>query len=80
MVAGWNTQPSRIGGVDAEYLATLSEDATPVILAALPRLDTLKRATLLDSRTKGAGLEAEDWRSATLSRFLAGRSLRNSVP
>jgi hypothetical protein len=66
---------------DGWYAASLSADAVPTLLDALPRLDERARcsvtAGLLDQRRR---LERDDWRSWNLARARARRLLRDHAP
>jgi hypothetical protein len=64
------------GKLDAEYLAGLSADATPALVAALPTLDTASRATIAAAlaqqrETLIAAADEQGWPAWSLPRALA---------
>lgn len=65
---------------DGWYAASLSADAVPVLLAALPRLDRPVRCSVAQGLLQQhRDLERDDWRSWNLSRARARRLLREQV-
>jgi hypothetical protein len=84
-VAAFNTQSQRIANVDPEYLGSLSADATPTLMAALPRMPKAaqgivyesRRNPSIDSRQWGGGRDDRDWRSLNLSRIQSPRFKAN---
>ncbi|MGH7546928.1 MAG: DUF4153 domain-containing protein [Gemmatimonadales bacterium] len=64
---------------DAAYAASLSADAVPDLLAALPRLDTKEQcraaSKLLARWTRGAAGVDDDWRNWNLARARARRAV-----
>jgi hypothetical protein len=69
-------------GLDVAYLASLSSDSVPVLVAEFrdPSLPGLTRdavgAVLVCYEQQGAGGGADDWRSFTLSTWRADQDLR----
>lgn len=58
------TPPSTASGVDVSYLGSLSADAVPALMRALPRLDPDARCHLADRLLRRWGPERDlDWRS-----------------
>jgi hypothetical protein len=73
------------GKLDAAYLASLSADATPTLVAALPALDDASRAVIADALTqqRDALAEAEatqGWPSWSLPRALARAAIELNLP
>jgi len=61
---------------DASYAATLSRDAWPELIAALPRLSSSDRCLLVRRFRE----EEYDWRSWNLSRMQANELMRRHAP
>jgi hypothetical protein len=63
---------------DARYAASLSADAVPTLVGALPRVGEADRCLLVDAlRRHRSELEATDWRAWSLSRRQAAAALRS---
>ena len=56
---------------DAQYAGTLSADAVPVLLEALPRLDEAQRCVLVEQLLAKWGTDDADWRTWNWSRSRA---------
>ena len=66
--------------LDAPYLASLSADAVPALVAALPNLpETDRRAVAEELRYRWATLETGDWRTYNLSRSRAREAVDAGV-
>ncbi|MFN8558210.1 MAG: DUF4173 domain-containing protein [Dehalococcoidia bacterium] len=64
--------------VDAAYTASLSADAVPSLVEALPRLAPADRCIVVRSLLRRRGeLDGADWRLWSLARYAATRSLRD---
>jgi hypothetical protein len=67
--------------IDAAYLGSLSADAVPVLLEALPRAEPLARCHLAQRLLDRWGRDPEpDWRSWNLSVARARRAVRAEIP
>lgn len=69
--------------VDTAYIATLSADAVPAILEALPKLEETQRCALtsrLMAQWVNAAPRSDDWRSFNLSRASALAMTREWTP
>jgi len=68
------------GKLDAAYLASLSADATPALVAALPALDDASRAVIADALTQQRDAlteadAAQGWPAWSIPRALARASI-----
>ena len=77
-IAQINTSES-LHRIDGAYLATLSDDADPVLAGALPHLPADARAVVGASlKARRQSMESEDWRSWNLDTTWADRALRSA--
>ncbi len=67
-------------GPDVDYVATLSDDAVPTAVAALPGLDPATRASVLDAVDCAATPPRLSWAAANLSRIRADLARRAACP
>ncbi|HKW41833.1 MAG TPA: DUF4173 domain-containing protein [Gemmatimonadales bacterium] len=73
-------RPAAERAFDGWYAASLSADAVPVLLEALPRLDARARCSVAAGlRDQQRRLEGDDWRSWNLARARARRLLRQQA-
>ena len=80
LIVRTNAQRANKGrGFDAQYATSLSADAVPALVAALPALSTQERSAVA-SRLLGkwTPLEHSDWRSASWSRREAWRAIQQN--
>jgi len=82
LIARINMERARAGhAFDASYLARLSGDAVPEIMASLPALNPVDRRTLgKDLLERWSPPENPDWRSWTISRARAWRAVSVNAP
>lgn len=68
------------GKIDVDHLAGLSDDAVPALAGALPRLDAVTRAAVVQRLCAGAAPSRPDWLSRTRSSDLADQARRRVCP
>ena len=81
VIARTNTERAAVGRrFDARYAASLSADAVPALVRALPEIEEADRCLLVDAlRRRRADLEETDWREWSLGRRRAAASLRGET-
>jgi hypothetical protein len=75
LIARTNLDRSRL---DLPYLMRLSDDATPELVKALPKLPPLQREQLAEELASRR--QSSDWRTLNWSRYRAQQELRNLTP
>jgi len=74
-IAKLNTSRS-IANIDGEYLSSLSDDAAPQLIAALPSLPSAAKAKVQASlRNRRKQLDKDDWRSWNIAEEQARKAL-----
>ncbi len=80
LIVRTNAERARSGrGFDTQYATSLSADAVPALVAALPALGTQERSAVASRLlTRWTPLEHADWRAASWSRREAWRAIQRN--
>jgi len=77
-IAKLNTSRS-LAKIDGEYLSSLSDDAAPQLLSALPNLPEKAKASVISTlKVRSHELQTDDWRSWDVGADRAKEALREA--
>ncbi|HBG07147.1 MAG: hypothetical protein A2075_08150 [Geobacteraceae bacterium GWC2_58_44] len=80
IIVSRNTARLTDNRIDARYLTTLSSDAVPALIDALPALEPAHRGTVVSVlQWRSKSLQTNDWRSWNLSRQTAQDQIRSRL-